>query len=141
MSPIWSTAQAPPRCLPRLERTASRTIDGLEILIAQGALSLELWTGRGAPLEVMLAAARAGRGLSAARRSGTPPSERPTRSRPGGAWTAGAGSGVRPPRAARESESSTRAKANAEPPEPDLDAIFELDGEERRRGRGRQARR
>lgn len=29
------------------------TTDGLEILIAQGALSLELWTGRAAPREVM----------------------------------------------------------------------------------------
>jgi shikimate dehydrogenase len=38
----------------------ARTIDGLELLVAQGALSLELWTGRPAPREVMLAAARAG---------------------------------------------------------------------------------
>ena len=34
------------------------TVDGLEILVQQGALSLELWTGRKAPLEVMRAAAR-----------------------------------------------------------------------------------
>jgi shikimate dehydrogenase len=33
------------------------TVDGLEILIAQGALSLELWTGRKAPVEVMRQAA------------------------------------------------------------------------------------
>jgi hypothetical protein len=33
-------------------------IDGLEILVAQGALSFELWTGRRAPLEVMREAAR-----------------------------------------------------------------------------------
>jgi len=32
--------------------------DGLEILVAQGALSLELWTGREAPLEVMRRAVR-----------------------------------------------------------------------------------
>lgn len=38
----------------------ARTVDGLEVLVAQGALSLELWTGRRAPLEVMRAAARAG---------------------------------------------------------------------------------
>jgi shikimate dehydrogenase len=38
----------------------ARTIDGLEILVAQGALSLELWTGREAPLREMHAAARAG---------------------------------------------------------------------------------
>jgi shikimate dehydrogenase len=36
----------------------ARTLDGLEILVAQGALSLELWTGRRAPLEVMRRAAR-----------------------------------------------------------------------------------
>jgi len=36
----------------------ARTIDGLEVLACQGALSLELWTGREAPLEVMRAAAR-----------------------------------------------------------------------------------
>lgn len=34
-------------------------LDGLEVLLAQGALSFELWTGRPAPLEVMRAAARA----------------------------------------------------------------------------------
>jgi shikimate dehydrogenase len=31
-------------------------VDGLEILVCQGALSLERWTGRSAPLEVMRAA-------------------------------------------------------------------------------------
>ncbi len=36
----------------------ARTVDGLDILVAQGALSLELWTGRTVPLEVMRAAAR-----------------------------------------------------------------------------------
>jgi len=36
----------------------ARTVDGLEVLVAQGALSLELWTGRTAPLEVMRRAAR-----------------------------------------------------------------------------------
>lgn len=34
------------------------TVDGLEILVQQGALSLEIWTGRRAPLAVMRAAAR-----------------------------------------------------------------------------------
>jgi shikimate dehydrogenase len=36
----------------------ARTLDGLEILVTQGALSLELWTGRPAPLQVMRHAAR-----------------------------------------------------------------------------------
>jgi shikimate dehydrogenase len=35
-----------------------RTLDGLEILLAQGALSFELWTGRQAPMDVMRRAAR-----------------------------------------------------------------------------------
>ena len=38
----------------------ARTVDGLEVLVAQGALSFELWTGRKAPLEVMRRAAHAG---------------------------------------------------------------------------------
>jgi shikimate dehydrogenase len=37
-------------------------VDGLELLVAQGALSLELWTGRHAPLEVMRDAARVANG-------------------------------------------------------------------------------
>jgi shikimate dehydrogenase len=36
----------------------ARTVDGLEVLVAQGALSFELWTGRTAPLELMARAAR-----------------------------------------------------------------------------------
>jgi shikimate dehydrogenase len=36
----------------------ARTLDGLEILVAQGALSFELWTGREAPREAMSRAAR-----------------------------------------------------------------------------------
>jgi shikimate dehydrogenase len=33
-------------------------VDGLEVLVRQGARSLEIWTGREPPLEVMRAAAR-----------------------------------------------------------------------------------
>ena len=36
-----------------------RTVDGLEILVRQGALALEMWTGREAPVGVMGEAARA----------------------------------------------------------------------------------
>jgi shikimate dehydrogenase len=39
----------------------TRTLDGLQILVAQGALSFELWTGREAPLQAMREAARAER--------------------------------------------------------------------------------
>jgi len=40
------------------KRTGSRAIDGVEVLVHQGALSFERWTGRAAPLEVMRQAAR-----------------------------------------------------------------------------------
>lgn len=36
----------------------AHTVDGLEVLVAQGALSLQMWTGRTAPLQVMRSAAR-----------------------------------------------------------------------------------
>jgi len=42
------------------ETGGAQLVDGLEILVRQGALSLELWTGREAPLDVMRRAARAG---------------------------------------------------------------------------------
>jgi shikimate dehydrogenase len=37
------------------------TVDGLEVLVQQGALSFEIWTGRAPDLDVMRAAARAAR--------------------------------------------------------------------------------
>jgi shikimate dehydrogenase len=37
----------------------ARTVDGIEVLVRQGALSLQLWTGGEAPLAAMRAAARA----------------------------------------------------------------------------------
>jgi shikimate dehydrogenase len=41
------------------------TVDGLELLVAQGALSFELWTGRKPSLELMRRAARDQHGISA----------------------------------------------------------------------------
>jgi shikimate dehydrogenase len=41
------------------EAAGAGTVDGIEILVQQGALSLEIWTGRPAPLDTMRAAARA----------------------------------------------------------------------------------
>jgi shikimate dehydrogenase len=40
-------------------RAGARTLDGLEILLAQGALSFEHWTARKAPIEAMRRGARA----------------------------------------------------------------------------------
>ena len=39
-------------------RRGCATVDGLEVLVRQGALSLEAWTGREAPIEAMRRAAR-----------------------------------------------------------------------------------
>jgi shikimate dehydrogenase len=49
----------PTQLLAAAREHGAHTLDGLEILLAQGALSFELWTGREAPLEVMRRAARA----------------------------------------------------------------------------------
>jgi len=49
--------EAPTPLLAAASRTGVRTVDGLQVLVAQGALSFELWTGRGAPLEAMRAGA------------------------------------------------------------------------------------
>jgi shikimate dehydrogenase len=38
----------------------ARVVEGIEVLVRQGARSLERWTGRPAPLDVMRAAAKAG---------------------------------------------------------------------------------
>jgi shikimate dehydrogenase len=44
--------------LRQAEQRGCRCVDGLEILVRQGARSFEIWTGRTAPLEVMRRAAR-----------------------------------------------------------------------------------
>ena len=41
------------------QKRGASVVDGLEILVRQGALSFTLWTGRPAPLQTMRAAARA----------------------------------------------------------------------------------
>jgi shikimate dehydrogenase len=40
------------------EAAGASVVDGIEILVQQGALSFEIWTGRQAPVETMRAAAR-----------------------------------------------------------------------------------
>jgi len=42
------------------EQVGARVVDGLEVLVRQGALSFERWTGQAPPLDVMRAAARGG---------------------------------------------------------------------------------
>lgn len=52
--------QEPTPLLAAAGALGARTVDGLEILVAQGALSFELWTGRTPPPAVMADAARSG---------------------------------------------------------------------------------
>jgi shikimate dehydrogenase len=47
----------PSRLLAAAAAAGATTVDGIEILVQQGALSFEIWTGREAPIEVMRAAA------------------------------------------------------------------------------------
>jgi shikimate dehydrogenase len=49
----------PSRLLAVAEAAGAATVDGIEVLVRQGAQSLEIWTGRKAPLDAMRAAARA----------------------------------------------------------------------------------
>jgi shikimate dehydrogenase len=49
----------PSQLLAAAEAAGATVVDGLEILVQQGALSLQLWTDREPPLDVMRAAARA----------------------------------------------------------------------------------
>ena len=57
-SSTWSTAASRPRCCAPPKPLAPTAVDGIEILVQQGALSLEIWTGRKPPLDTMRAAAR-----------------------------------------------------------------------------------
>ena len=50
--------EQPSPLLAAAEARGATTVDGLEILVQQGALSLEIWTGRKPDLDVMRAAAR-----------------------------------------------------------------------------------
>ncbi len=50
--------ERPSALLAAADAAGATTVDGLEVLVQQGALSLELWTGRRAPLDTMRAAAR-----------------------------------------------------------------------------------
>jgi shikimate dehydrogenase len=49
---------APTALLRAADAAGATTVDGIEILVQQGGLSLETWTGRPAPLDTMRAAAR-----------------------------------------------------------------------------------
>jgi shikimate dehydrogenase len=50
--------ERPSPLLAAAKAAGAATVDGLEILVQQGALSLEIWTGRKPDLDVMRAAAR-----------------------------------------------------------------------------------
>lgn len=49
----------PTALLAAAEAAGATTVDGIEVLVQQGALSLQVWTGREPPLAAMRAAARA----------------------------------------------------------------------------------
>jgi shikimate dehydrogenase len=66
--------------LRQAERRGSRCVDGLEILVRQGARSLQIWTGRTAPLDVMRRAAR--RELQPPQLPASPPGRRSDRAGP-----------------------------------------------------------
>lgn len=50
--------ESPTSLLTAAEAAGARKVDGLEILVRQGAASLRIWTGRDASLDVLRAAAR-----------------------------------------------------------------------------------
>jgi shikimate dehydrogenase len=50
--------EQPSRLLAAAERAGATVVDGIEVLVRQGALSLRIWTGEEPPLEAMRVAAR-----------------------------------------------------------------------------------
>ncbi len=50
--------EEPSPLLAAAEAAGAATVDGIEVLVQQGALSLRIWTGREPPVEAMRAAAR-----------------------------------------------------------------------------------
>jgi shikimate dehydrogenase len=66
--------------LHQAERRGCRCVDGLEILVRQGARSFQIWTGRIAPLDVMRRAAR--REPEPAQLPASPPDRRRDRAGP-----------------------------------------------------------
>jgi shikimate dehydrogenase len=48
----------PSELIEAAQASGARTVDGIELLVRQGALSLRIWTGREPPLDAMRAAAR-----------------------------------------------------------------------------------
>lgn len=50
--------EEPSRLLAAAGAAGAETVDGIEVLVRQGALSLKIWTGLEAPLDAMRAAAR-----------------------------------------------------------------------------------
>lgn len=55
---VWDMVYQSTPLLRACEKRGNRTLDGLGMLVRQGAQAFTLWTGREAPLEVMWAAAR-----------------------------------------------------------------------------------
>jgi len=56
----FAYARSPTALLTQARRLGVATVDGLDILAAQGGLSFELWTGEPAPFAAMRAAAGVG---------------------------------------------------------------------------------
>jgi shikimate dehydrogenase len=50
--------EEPTALLRAAEAAGATVVDGIEVLVQQGALSFRIWTGREPPLDVMRAAAR-----------------------------------------------------------------------------------